>query len=135
MTISIPDPETYAKNHGIEVGDHHGGEKGRRHPDGSITLRSNLGPLARRCTLAHELGHQEHGHEPTPDPVMHARQERQADEYAARMLIDPDSYREAESLHGPHAGAIAWHLGVTRHLVEVWRTMACTAPHKITVRN
>lgn len=135
MKISTTDPEAYARDNNIAVDDHHGGEKGRRHPDGSITLRSDLGPIARRCTLAHELGHHTYDHHPADDPVLHNRQERRADEYAARMLIDPDAYREAESHYGPHAGAIAWSLGVTRHLVEVWRVMAHTTPHKITVRN
>lgn len=50
-------------------------------------------------------------------------------------LIIPDDYREAEQLYGHRVGASAWALGITPHLVKVWRTMARTAPHKITVRN
>lgn len=49
--------------------------------------------------------------------------ERRADEFAARLLISPIEYRLAESLHDGHIGAIAYELGVTVRLVEVWRDM------------
>lgn len=96
-----------------------------------IFIQENLDPYTARSAIAHELGHAAHEDEHAST----GRQERRADEWAATALITPDDYREAEQTYGPHTGTIAWALGVTPHLVEVWRTMACTAPHKITVRN
>ncbi|PRQ10646.1 ImmA/IrrE family metallo-endopeptidase [Corynebacterium sp. 13CS0277] len=88
-----------------------------------IVLRPHLHPVVERCTLAHELGHAACGHVSTPPAWLHARQEREADQYAARLLIPPDAYAAAEFDHGPHPGGIAKELGVTTHLVEVWRTL------------
>lgn len=117
------DPQVWADEHSIPVGTHYGGEKGRRYPDGSITIRSDLGPINRRCTLAHELGHHVHGDTPTPDRHTYSRQERRAWEWAATFLIDAETYRQAELTVGCHPGALAAELGVTVHLITVWRTM------------
>lgn len=42
-------------------------------------------------------------------------------EQTARWLICPVEYKLAERLHGPHEGALAHELGVTTHLIRVWR--------------
>lgn len=118
-----PDPEQWAEEHQITVGEHADGEKGQRLPDGSITIRSDLGPINRRCTLAHELGHHVQGDAPTPDRHTYSRQERRAWEWAATFLIDAETYRQAELTVGCHPGALAAELGVTVHLIKVWRTM------------
>lgn len=120
MTITT-DPDHLVIQHGLIVLTHEGGEKGRRYPGGLITLRSDLGPVARRVTLAHEVAHHLAGDEPTVDAVLDARQERRAWEQTARWLICPVEYKLAERLHGPHEGALAHELGVTTHLVRVWR--------------
>lgn len=73
-----------------------------------------------RCTLAHEMGHWFHGHDWTRDHDRLA-DERQADQYAAELLISPLEYAIAEQLHGPHPGAIAKELEVTRNLVTLWQ--------------
>jgi len=100
---------------------HTGGEKGRYYGGRTISIRRDLGPINRRCTIAHELGHLALGHNPAATGWCQLRQEREAETWAARLLITPDKYREAESAHGPHAGAIASELEVTTHLVHVWR--------------
>lgn len=74
-----------------------------------------------RTALAHELGHAYYGHHPPASRAEHSRQEAQADRYAANLLISPTEYALAERLYGPHPGAIADELEVTRHLVEVWQ--------------
>ncbi|HAF71984.1 MAG TPA: ImmA/IrrE family metallo-endopeptidase [Corynebacterium variabile] len=114
-------PDLLAEQWGIPLATHAGGEKGRRFPDGTISLRADLGPINRRCTLAHELGHHAHDDHPTDNPTTQARNEHRADRWAAQLLIHPDAYREAETMFGPHPGAIAAHLGVTHHLLAVWR--------------
>lgn len=90
------------------------------HHDGLVVLNHRHHLHAQREGLAHEIGHWHYGHDWSRDHDR-ARDERQADKYAARLLIAPDDYRAAENLVGPHPGAVAEELGVTRHLVEVRR--------------
>ncbi|MCT1463373.1 ImmA/IrrE family metallo-endopeptidase [Corynebacterium sanguinis] len=82
-----------------------------------ILLRPGLGWRNRLHTLAHELGHAHHDH-----PAGHeSRFERQADDFAANLLIDQHAYAEAEKMFGAHLGAIAAELGVTISLLIRWR--------------
>lgn len=113
-----------ALEHGVEVVSHRGGDKGRWYPARrTISLRADLPARARRCTLAHELGHAVLGHDAGPDLPRWVveKQERAADRWAAETLISEDDYKSAEAALGPHPGAIAAELGVTVHLLEVWR--------------
>lgn len=113
--------EELADRLGVTLLEHVGGEKGRHYRRGIISLRQGLPWATRRVTLAHELAHHILGHTPTGDAWMSARQERHADELAAELLISVEDYVRAESLVGCHAGALAQELGVTRHLIHVWR--------------
>lgn len=117
-----PNLEMLAAIHGITITTHTGGEKGRWHSDTrTISLRKDLHPTLRYCTLAHELGHALNNHDSRTEAWLRGRQEREADIFAANVLIDPTEYKNAELLYGPHPGAIAQELGVTIHLVTVWR--------------
>lgn len=76
-----------------------------------------------RCTqaqalsaLAHEIGHAEFGDRCSTEAV-----ERRADEFGASLVLTAREYAIAEAEVGPHAGALARHLGVTRDLVLAWR--------------
>lgn len=76
-----------------------------------------------RCTvaeaisaLAHEVGHAIFGDRCSTEAV-----ERRADEMGASFVITAEEYAEAEAEVGPHAGALARALGVTRDLVLAWR--------------
>lgn len=76
-----------------------------------------------RCTeaqviaaLAHEVGHAAFGDTCSTDMI-----ERRADEYGASLVLTPTEYADAERQVGPHAGALARELGVTRDLVLAWR--------------
>ena len=82
-----------------------------------VLVRSGLGWKNLRHTVAHELGHAAHGHPAGHDP----KHERQADEYAARLLINRDDYEQAELVYEGNAQAIAHELDVTMHMLEVWR--------------
>lgn len=83
---------------------------------GVIRVNLRMHESAQVVALAHELGHAHYGH--VGDSDLH---ERQANAYAARLLISADEYARAERITGPHAGAIARELGVTTALVEAWR--------------
>jgi hypothetical protein len=76
-----------------------------------------------RCTiaqavsaLAHEIGHAVFGDRCSTDAV-----ERRADEYGASLVLTAEDYAAAEREVGPHPGALARRLGVTRDLVLAWR--------------
>ncbi|MCK7676204.1 ImmA/IrrE family metallo-endopeptidase [Corynebacterium pygosceleis] len=122
-TVTVHDLESLAEDLGVLVSEHNGGaEVGRWYPARRvITIRRGLHPVEQLCTLAHELGHAYLEHQPGVGGWFDARQEREADEYAARMLIAPAEYALAETMYGPDARAIAAELGVTPHLVETWR--------------
>ena len=124
VLAKVPSLVELAIEHGIDVVTHHGGDKGRWYPARrTISLRADLPARARRCTLAHELGHAVLGHDAgagLPQWVVD-KQERAADRWAAETLISEDAYKSAEAALGPHPGAIAAELGVTVHLLEVWR--------------
>ncbi|MGP9725438.1 hypothetical protein ACT3SZ_15615 [Corynebacterium sp. AOP40-9SA-29] len=68
-------------------------------------------------TLAHELAHMAHG---DPCGASQAAEDR-AWRTAAEWIVSPEEYANAENAYGPHPQLIAAEIGVTRHVVEVWR--------------
>ncbi|MCI2958182.1 ImmA/IrrE family metallo-endopeptidase [Agromyces atrinae] len=74
-----------------------------------------LTPIERRSVIAHELGHAYYGHE-----CDNRANERQANIYAARLLIEPEAYARAEVLSS-NAHDIADELGVLEILVSTYR--------------
>nr|WP_296103142.1 ImmA/IrrE family metallo-endopeptidase [uncultured Corynebacterium sp.] len=107
-----------AESRGYRIRWHRGGPKAAWIPTKkAITLQHGLDDVHALCPLAHELGHAHYG----DPPGHHGAHEIRADRFAARLLISEDEYRLAEILYGPHPGAIAHELGVTNHLVAVWR--------------
>jgi Zn-dependent peptidase ImmA (M78 family) len=90
------------------------------HSKCSITVSSQLTTAHTVGTLAHELMHALHNHEgPQPDSV-----EARVDRMAARLLVSPSEYAEAERLYGPHAGAIAKELDLPLWVVRAWQAQA-----------
>ncbi|QIK82438.1 ImmA/IrrE family metallo-endopeptidase [Sanguibacter sp. HDW7] len=86
---------------------------------GLVVVNHRKSTLTQRITIAHEVGHHWHGHDWTRAHDVE-RDERQADLYAARLLIDPHAMERAAAVVGCHPGAIARELGVTTHLVTLW---------------
>lgn len=97
-----------------------GRRSGELTSQGLILLNPRKSMLTQRITLAHECGHWWHGHDWTREHDVE-RDERQADTYAARLLINPVEYAMAEKIVGHHPGALAKELGVTARLIELWR--------------
>lgn len=83
--------------------------------EGRVYFDFALTPSERVTTIAHELGHAHHGHRCDSD-----RNERQADTYAAELLIDPSEYAYLERI-STDAAYIADELGVTTELVGHFR--------------
>lgn len=126
-TITETELEQLAETLGITVEDdrhgnlHPGDFGGYIHHHRLILLDPTLGAVNRRCTLAHELAHAIRGDMPCGNPHFDVRAERAADQIAAKLLISHAEYAAAEALYGAHDGAIARELGVTTHLLAVWR--------------
>lgn len=116
--------EQMAEAMDIAIDSHIGGEKGRWYPiRKTVSIRKGLHPIQHLCTLAHELGHAHHGHVPGATGWVHARQEREANEWAAGFLISQGDYQRAEEVCEGHVGGIASELGVTQEIVRAWRGM------------
>lgn len=123
MTITYRELLAAAESSGLTVTEHKGGAKGFYwHHYRTISIREGLSDRQRLSTFAHELGHAFRGDEPT-GTVFDIRAERAADKYAAMLLISPAEYAAAEAIHGAHIDAIAYELGVSRHLVQVWQKL------------
>lgn len=89
------------------------------YPSRTIVVSNRLTTPQKRATFAHELGHAYYGDRQHADSDSY--QERRATAWAAQTLITPDAYAEAEALYGPHPGALAQQLGVTREIIDAWR--------------
>lgn len=86
-----------------------------------IRIAPGMSRRTTRSVLAHELGHAVLSHAPTTHPVLRERQERQADAWAARLLITPRSYAVAEEIRGPHPASLAHELDVTVELIAAYQ--------------
>lgn len=87
-------------------------------PTQTIFIKIGLDPVTRRCAIAHELGHAHYGHDcSTPGA------ERQADEWAARQLLDVGDVEVVGWECEGSAVAMAAELGVTPHLLVLWMGM------------
>lgn len=97
-----------------------GKRAGEVHSSGIIVINPRKSLLTQRVTLAHELGHVHYGHD-WRGRHDRERDEREADTYAAVLLISPADYATAERVVGTHVGALAKELGVTSRLVTLWQ--------------
>lgn len=123
LAITTLDLFDLAHHLGLEVTYHHGRGKGYYlHHAKRISLRDDLTERQLRSTLAHELGHAVRGDVPT-GTIFDARAERAADQFAANLLITEEDYINLESLHDGALDPMAHDLGVTVHLIQVWRRM------------
>lgn len=96
---------------------------GYRPSDRTIFLTPGMSRRVTRSVLAHEIAHHVLEHRPTPHGPVRWRQERQANEWAARQLISHDAYVEVESLRDGHRASMAHDLDVADELVDAYRGM------------
>lgn len=85
------------------------------HEASLIYFDLSLTPSEQRSVIAHELGHAYYGHE-GESPV----NERQADAFAAQLLVDPRDYAECEQIN-PDVHYIAEELSVTPTVIHNFR--------------
>lgn len=88
-------------------------------PEGVILLNSLRSVLTRKVAVAHECGHWHYGHDWRHQHDQ-PRDERQANLFAAKVLIDPLDYAYAELLHDGNKGNISKEIGVPLPLIELW---------------
>ncbi|MDK8693620.1 ImmA/IrrE family metallo-endopeptidase [Corynebacterium sp. MSK158] len=125
MTISAVELHLLAESMGVQLQRHTGGRPGwYDHHRRIISTRRGQSISQYRSVLAHELGHAAHGDAPTGNGHFDQRQERRADEYAARLLINPTDFESAAVWHHGHLPAIADELEVTQHILKTWQSMA-----------
>lgn len=124
MTISAVELHLLAESMGVQLRRHTGGPPGwYDHRRRIISTRRGQSINQYRSVLAHELGHAAHGDTPTGNGHYDQRQERRADEYAARLLISPVEFEAAATWHHGHLPAIADELEVTQHLLRTWTAL------------
>lgn len=93
----------------------------------TVVYDFELTPVEQRSVLAHELGHAFYDHQ----CYGNAKFEAAADYYAARLLIDPVAYMEAEHID-PSPAAIAEALDVETKLVHAFERRALTRMQGVT---
>lgn len=93
----------------------------RRH----IRLQDGMTCRLEVCTLAHEVAHLLRGDRTTMFGYFDERDERRADEWAARYLVDIDEYRHAEAMCGTNTKALANELDVVLWVVEAFERQLC----------
>lgn len=104
--------------HGSALSD---GKIGRYVPHlNRIYFDLRLNHAQRRSVIAHELGHAHYGHD-CDSP----RNERQADAFAAGLLVDPLWYAELENIN-PDAEWIAEEMRVSAYVIVDYRTYCLT---------
>lgn len=125
MTISAVELHLLAESMGVQLQRHTGGHPGwYDHHRRIISTRRGQSISQYKSVLAHELGHAAHRDTPTGNGHFDQRQERRADEYAARLLINPTDFESAAIWHHGHLPAIADELEVTQHILKTWQSMA-----------
>lgn len=125
MTISAVELHLLAESMGVQLQRHTGGRPGwYDHHRRIISTRRGQSISQYKSVLAHELGHAAHRDTPTGNGHFDQRQERRADEYAARILINPHDFEAAAIWHHGHLPAIADELEVTQHILKTWQSMA-----------
>ena len=97
-----------------------GRRHGEVHSSGLVVVNDRRPLPVQRIALAHECGHHFYGHDWTADHDRE-RDEREADTYAARLLITPEAFAEAESLVGCGDSALARELNVQAKHIALWR--------------
>lgn len=119
----------FAASRGIEIHVAHLEEDvhGYWSPDeGRIYYDWVLTPSEARVAVGHELGHAHYGHR-----CDSARNEHQADYYAASLLIDPAEYAEIEAFN-PEQNYIADELSVTVELIDFFERNCLTRLRGVT---
>lgn len=93
------------------------------HAERLIILDARLSPAEQLATLAHEYVHALCGHSCTQSSIV----EHLTDRRAAHLLINPQQYASAESLHEGNLASIADELGLPLWIVRAYQPVRLLA--------
>ena len=120
MTITFPDLAIMADMLGIVLTHHECGPPGfYDHATRTISTRRGMSPAMYRSTLAHELAHAVYGDVPTAHGHFDQKQERRADRFAAKLLINPETFHTDFAWCQGSIIELAEELEITQHLIKV----------------
>lgn len=88
-----------------------------------IRLREGLSERRTRWAFGHELGHAVLEHELLIFGLADPRQERAADEWAARFFIELDRFREVEEFRNGHVPSMAKDFGIVSRGITTYQRM------------
>lgn len=95
-----------------------------------IVIRLGMTLAQSRWVLGHECGHAYYGHQ-CIGPASRDRAERQANAYAARLLIDPDEYARLEAIN-PDQHWLAEEFSVSVEGIRAYEDHCLTRLHGVT---
>lgn len=118
---TFPDLAIMADTLGVTLTKHTEGPPGfYDHHNKVISTRHGLSPAMYRSALAHELGHAMYRDHPTHNGHFDQKQERRADRFAARLLINPQSFPHDFVWCQGCIAELADELEVSQHLLKVF---------------
>lgn len=128
--ITCPDLARLADDMGVLLTRHDSGPKGF-YDDATRTISTRRGlPIAQyKSTLAHELAHAHYRDVPTGSRLYDLRQERRADKWAARLLLQDVDLALVLTEHSGHLAPAAHDLEITVRLLKIHLTQLEKSNH------
>lgn len=100
------------------------GDAGGWFPDYDlILLEPGLCPIEQRYARAHESGHATHERHARVSESLHGRQDRQADQFVAPLLVSPLKTELSERLYQHSPNLLAQELDATTYVVTSWQDL------------
>ena len=118
---TFPDLAIMADMLGVTLRKHDGGLPGfYDHEARTISTRRGMSPALYRSTLAHELAHATYGDIPTGNGYYDEKQETRAHRFAAKLLINQDTFAADFAWCQGNLAELADELEITQHLLHVY---------------
>ena len=118
---TFPDLAIMADMLGVTLHKHDGGLPGYYdHETRTISTRRGMSPALYRSTLAHELAHAIYGDTPTGNGYYDEKQENRANRFAAKLLINQDTFAADFAWCQGNLQELADELEITQHLLGIY---------------
>lgn len=126
---TFPDLAIMAHMLGVSLRKHDGGLPGYYdHKARTISTRRGMSPAMYRSTLAHELAHATYRDEPTGTGRYDEKQGQRAHRFAAKLLINDDTFAADFTWCQGNLQALAEKLEITQHLLGIYLEHHSTEP-------
>lgn len=118
---TFPDLAIMADMLGVTLRKHDGGLAGYYdHEARTISTRRGMSPALYRSTLAHELAHAMYGDVATGHGHYDEKQEQRANRFAAKLLINQDTFAADFAWCQGNLQELADELEITQHLLGIY---------------